>query len=80
MVARTRTAPKPRPPREHPWLISLAVAGERYDLSPRTIRNHIATGRLRAYRLGPRLLKIDVREADRVYLRPLSTVRDDGAA
>lgn len=39
-------------------LISLAVAAERTDVSVKTLRRHIAAGKLRAYRVG-RLIKID---------------------
>ncbi|SKR54866.1 Gene 36 protein (Gp36), probable excisionase [Mycobacteroides abscessus subsp. massiliense] len=40
-------------------LISIAEAAERLDVCPRTIRRYIAAGRFTAYRIGPRLIKID---------------------
>ena len=41
-------------------LVSLAIAAQSADVSQRTIRRYIASGRLRAFRVGPRLLKIDL--------------------
>jgi len=40
-------------------LISLTQAAESLDVNPRTIRRWIAAGRLPAYRVGPRLVKVD---------------------
>ncbi|MBN7435739.1 helix-turn-helix domain-containing protein [Mycobacteroides abscessus subsp. abscessus] len=45
-------------------LISLAAAAEQLDVCPRTIRRYISAGRLTAYRIGPRLIKIDAHEID----------------
>lgn len=50
-------------------LISLAAAAERLDVCPRTIRRYIAAGRLTAYRIGPRLIKIDLNELDQMVIR-----------
>lgn len=50
-----------------PWLATLTEAGERYKCSSRTLRRMIARGELTAYRVGPKLLRIDIREADRVF-------------
>lgn len=49
-------------------LVSLAVAAERLDVCPRTIRRYIAAGRLTAYRIGPRLIKVDPVEIDQLPL------------
>lgn len=57
-------------PRE---LASIAVAAERYDVNPRTIRRRIADGTLTGYRIG-RIIKVDLLEADEVMLRPIPTV------
>lgn len=46
----------PRPRRQ---LISTAQAAQELDVSPRTVRRYIATGRLRAFRVGPRMVKVD---------------------
>lgn len=50
-----------------PELASLAAAAARYKCSARTLRRMIARGELTAYRVGPKLLRIDIREADRVF-------------
>lgn len=50
-----------------PELANLTDAGKRYKCSPRTIRRMIDRGDLTAYRVGPKLLRIDLREADRVF-------------
>ena len=55
---------------EHPARIGLREAGERCDVDPRTIRRWISEGRLTAYRVGPRLIKIDVAELDKL-VRPV---------
>lgn len=39
-------------------------AAEYIDVNPITIRNMIADGRLRAYRSGQRLLRVDLNELD----------------
>jgi excisionase family DNA binding protein len=54
-------------------LISLAEAAELADVSIRSIRRYVADGRLEAVRVGPRLLKIDTAEVEKL-IRPV-TVR-----
>jgi excisionase family DNA binding protein len=44
--------------------ISVNEAAESLDCSPRTIRRYIASGLLPAYRMGPRLIRIDPAELD----------------
>lgn len=51
-------------------LASIAVAAECCDVSTKTIRRYIAAGRITGYRVGPRLIKIDIAELDRL-LRPV---------
>lgn len=48
-------------------LASIAAAAEQADVHPRTIRRYIAAGRLPAYRVGPRLLKVDLDDLDAVF-------------
>lgn len=55
-------------------LISIAQAAERLGVCGKTVRRRIADGSLTAYRVGPRLLKIDVADLDDV-LRPIPTAR-----
>ncbi|GAB2683593.1 excisionase family DNA binding protein [Barrientosiimonas humi] len=54
---------------------SVATAAQIYDLSPKTIRRRIADGTLTGYRLGPRVLRVDLDELDRA-LRPIPTGGD----
>ncbi|NMN93903.1 helix-turn-helix transcriptional regulator [Antrihabitans stalactiti] len=51
-------------------LASIAVAAECCDVSTKTIRRYIAAGRITGYRIGPRLLKVDLEELDQL-LRPV---------
>lgn len=48
-------------------LESLSVAAEYANVNPRTLRRYIASGRLNAYRVGPRLLKIDLNELEAIF-------------
>lgn len=45
---------------------SLAEAAERTGLSTRTLRRRIAAGQLPAYRSGPRVLRVDPADVDRL--------------
>lgn len=51
---------------------SLAAAAERTDVSIKTLRRRIAAGELRAYRYGPRILRVDPNDVDKL-MRPLRT-------
>ena len=55
---------------QRPELIGLQEAAACCNVDPRTIRRWIAAGRINAYRVGPRLIKVDVAELDKV-LRPV---------
>lgn len=48
---------------------SLAAAAERTGLSTKTLRRRIASGALVAYRNGPRVLRVDPNEVDRMMVR-----------
>lgn len=52
-------------------LVSMRIAAEQFGVSERTIRRRIADGSLRAYRMGPRMIRIDTDQLDEV-LRPLA--------
>jgi excisionase family DNA binding protein len=54
-------------------MISLDDAAQRLDVHPRTIRRAVADGRLAAYRIGPRLIRVDAAEVD-ALLAPIPTV------
>jgi excisionase family DNA binding protein len=49
--------------------ISVAEAADQRGCSQRTIRRWIAAGILPAYRVGPRLIRIDPRDLDRMARR-----------
>ena len=51
-------------------LISIAQAAERLDLSKNTIRKYIADGKLPAYRVGQKLIKLDPADLDR-FAKPI---------
>ena len=55
-------------------LVSLATAAVYADLSTRTLRRYISQGRLNGYRVGPRLVKIDLNEVDQL-VRLIPTAR-----
>jgi excisionase family DNA binding protein len=58
-------------------LVGLAVAAEYADVSTRTLRRYISHGRLTGYRVGPRLIKVDLNELD-AMARPIPTARGPG--
>ncbi|MFN8097752.1 MAG: excisionase family DNA-binding protein [Dermatophilaceae bacterium] len=48
---------------------TLARAAERTGLSTRTLRRRIAAGDLVAYRSGPRVIRLDPDDVDRLMVR-----------
>lgn len=48
---------------------SLSEAAERTGISVRTLRRRIAEGRLPAYRSGPRIIRIDSADVDRLMVK-----------
>jgi excisionase family DNA binding protein len=60
------------PPRQ---LVTIAAAAEQLGICTRTIHRRIADGSLRVYRVGPRLLRVDQTDLDKL-IRPVLTVRD----
>nr|NLI49336.1 helix-turn-helix domain-containing protein [Propionibacterium sp.] len=53
---------------------SLAQAAERTDVSVKTLRRRISAGQLRAYRYGPRILRLDPNDVDKL-MRPVPNAR-----
>ena len=49
---------------------SLAQAAERTDVSVKTLRRRIAAGELPAYRYGPKILRVDPKDVDKL-MKPL---------
>lgn len=56
-------------------LVSIADAAAYADVHPATIRRYISSGRLAGYRVGPRLVKIDLVELDDLA-RPIPTAAE----
>lgn len=59
-------------------LVSLATAAEYAATSTKTVRRRIACGDLTGYRLGPRLIRVDLAELD-AMLRPIPTASSGDA-
>jgi excisionase family DNA binding protein len=49
--------------------VSIAKAAAAQDVSTRTMRRWIAEGRIPGYRVGPRLVKVDLDHLDRLARR-----------
>jgi len=60
-------------------LVTLAAAANHAAVSVKTLRRYIATGRLVGYRMGPRLIRVDLNELDRL-LRPIPAAVGGDAA
>ncbi len=73
-AARADTARRVKGTRQ---LVSLSAAAAYADVSTRTLRRYIAQGRLTGYRVGPRLVKVDLSELDQLA-RPIPTARGPG--
>jgi excisionase family DNA binding protein len=54
---------------------SVARAAEHYDVSERTIRRWITSGQLPAWRIGPRVLRVDLDDLEKLA-RPVPTAGD----
>jgi len=52
--------------------MTLAEVASRYNVSSKTIRRRIADGSLPAFRVGPRLIRVDVADVERLF-RPIPT-------
>lgn len=53
-------------------LASISTAAEHLDVTPRTVRRYLAAGLLTGFRVGPRLVRVDLNEVD-AMLRPIPT-------
>ena len=60
-------------------VVPITVAAEHVGCHSRTIRRYIAAGRLTGYRMGPRLIRVDLAELD-ALLRPIPTALLRGGA
>ena len=52
------------PSSARPRWASLEVAAEYIGVSPKTLRRRIADGEIRGYRIGSRLIRVDLAELD----------------
>jgi excisionase family DNA binding protein len=68
-----KSALRRRTARSHRDFISVAEAAEYTGLGERTLRRYIAGGTLTGYRVGERLIKVDVAELDQL-IRPIPAV------
>lgn len=48
--------------------ISINEVADEFGISPRTVRRYIATGRLTAYKVGPKLVRLDPDQVRRQLL------------
>jgi excisionase family DNA binding protein len=64
---------------QHPdkRLVRLSVAAEYADVHVDTIRRRIADGRLTGYRMGVKLLRVDLNEVDALF-HEIPTTSGDG--
>lgn len=53
--------------------VAIADAADYLSVTDRTIRNYIARGFLTGYRIGPRSIRVDLRELEEL-LTPIPTV------
>ena len=60
----------------HGRLMTISAAAEYADVHPVTLRRWVAAGRLPAYRVGPRLLKIDLDDLESI-IRPIRSQAAD---
>lgn len=54
-------------------LVSVGAASARYDVTTKTIRRRIADGTITGYRVGVRLVKVDLNECDQRLLHTIPT-------
>lgn len=59
-------------------LASIQQAAEYAAISPKTLRRRVADGSITGYRAGPRLIRVDLNEVDRL-LTPIPTTVGGGA-
>ncbi|CAL8980354.1 hypothetical protein PROP_03136 [Propionicimonas sp. T2.31MG-18] len=66
----------PPSPTDHRW-VGIASAATYAGVSTKTVRRWISSGNIAGYRVGPRLIRVDLAEVERM-MRPIPTI--DGAA
>ncbi|WP_245551779.1 helix-turn-helix domain-containing protein [Gordonia hirsuta] len=43
-------------------MLTIEQVSQKYEISTRTVRRYLASGRLRGYRIGPRMIRLDAAE------------------
>jgi excisionase family DNA binding protein len=66
------TASGARRPARRPKYASMKTAAETYDVDQATIKRWIARGMIRGYRMGERLIKVDLNEIDAKVVRDIT--------
>jgi hypothetical protein len=72
MVRKSQLERRPIP--LHAQLVSISVASAQFDVHPATIRRRIASGQLIGYKLGPRVLRVDLTELEKLF-QPTTTTK-----
>lgn len=62
---------------DSPGFVSIAYGAVFAGVSQKTLRRMISAGKLRAYRLGPRLIRVSISDLESMF-RPIPTVRKAG--
>ena len=57
-----------------PKMVSIAAAADHYGVSQQTVRRWIASGRITAHRVGPRLIRVDLEEIEAKIVHTVPTV------
>jgi hypothetical protein len=57
-------------------LVRLKTYAEEHPISVKSLRRYIATGKIRGYRFGPKIILVDENEVDAVLLKPIPNGRD----
>jgi excisionase family DNA binding protein len=57
-------------------MVSIAAAAEHYGVSRQTVRRWIARGKITAYRVEPRLIRVDLDEIEAKIIHTVPTVVD----
>jgi excisionase family DNA binding protein len=55
-------------------LVSIAAAADHYDVSRQTVRRWIASGKITAHRIEPRLIRVDLDEIEAKIIHTVPTV------
>ena len=57
-----------------PKMVSIAAAADHYGVSRQTVRRWIASGKITAHRVGPRLIRVDLDEIEAKIVHTVPTV------